>query len=71
MSIAHRTPGIDACVLHGGAARVPGTFRERMASLRTAIERAFDDAGRTSVRAVADHGTWLPLKLRSPEVLKS
>ncbi|MET9086878.1 hypothetical protein ABZX77_34205 [Streptomyces sp. NPDC004237] len=40
---------------HDGAARVPGMFRERTASLRTAVERAFDDAGRTSVRAVADH----------------
>ncbi|HEU5355253.1 MAG TPA: MBL fold metallo-hydrolase [Actinocrinis sp.] len=31
--IAHRFPGIDAAVLHAGAARVPGKFRERALSL--------------------------------------
>ncbi|NNN37505.1 MBL fold metallo-hydrolase [Streptomyces sp. S3(2020)] len=91
--IARRIPGIDAAVLHAGAARVPGKFRERPVSLdgvraaaaaavlgtpvnipahytgwahftegRDAIEHAFDDAGLTSLLAIADHGTWLSLK---------
>ena len=31
--IARRTPAIDAAVLHAGAARVPGKFRDRPLSL--------------------------------------
>lgn len=31
--IARRVPGIDAAVLHAGAARVPGKFRDRALSL--------------------------------------
>ena len=31
--IARRTPAIDAVVLHAGAARVPGKFRDRPLSL--------------------------------------
>ncbi|MFJ9741997.1 MBL fold metallo-hydrolase [Streptomyces sp. NPDC101166] len=91
--IARRIPDIDVAILHAGAARVSGKFRERPVSLdsvraaaaaailsapvvipvhcdgwahftegRDAIAHAFDDAGLTSVLAIADHGTWLPLK---------
>ncbi|MFI9219399.1 MBL fold metallo-hydrolase [Streptomyces werraensis] len=91
--IARRTAGIDVAVLHAGAARVQGKFRERPVSLdsvraaaaaavlrapvtiaahytgwahftegRDSIERAFDDAGLASTLAIADLGTWLPLR---------
>jgi hypothetical protein len=52
--IAQRIPDVDVAVLHAGAARVPGKFRDRpvsMDSIRTAA---------AAVLGASDHPSWVP-----------
>ena len=56
--IAQRIPGVDVAVLHAGAARVPGKFRDRplsMDSIRAAAAAAVLDA---SVVIPAHYDGW-------------
>ena len=50
--IARRIPGIDAAVLHAGAARVPGKFRDRALSL--------DSVRAAAAAAIVDPAVVIP-----------
>jgi L-ascorbate metabolism protein UlaG (beta-lactamase superfamily) len=56
--VARRTPAIDAAVLHAGAARVPGKFRDRALSLDSVRAGAAAAILRSAVVVPAHYDGW-------------